>query len=125
MERELRRPVSMGYVVASLLATQRLKPSDFQGAWKMSDEEAENLAKSIRETWSTWRLVPRARQKARKARAHRDEKIEAAVRKDRLGKRKYVERRPSLGRPSTVKVKRGGRWGKGTFPDAGEAAFGD
>lgn len=52
---ELGRPVSMDDVLQHLLKTRGLKPSDFQGAWKMTDEEAEDLLRTLREAWSRWK----------------------------------------------------------------------
>ena len=57
---ELGRPVSMDDVLKRLLNRHRLKPSDFQGAWKMTDKEAEEFFKSLREHWSRWKY-PSAR----------------------------------------------------------------
>ncbi len=39
----------MDYVLERLLRVRWLKLSDFQGAWKMSDKEAEDMVKSLRE----------------------------------------------------------------------------
>lgn len=55
LKEKLGGQLSMDDVVRSLLSTRRLNPSDFQGAWKMSDEEAEELARSLRELWSHWK----------------------------------------------------------------------
>lgn len=52
---ETGRPVSMDEVLERLLKFRKLKPSDFQGAWKMTDKEAEQLFKSLREHWSRWK----------------------------------------------------------------------
>jgi len=52
---ELGRPVSMDEVMEKLLKSRKLKPSDFQGAWKMTDKEVEELFKSLREHWSGWK----------------------------------------------------------------------
>ena len=40
---ELGRAVSMEEVLDRLLNSRRLKPSDFQGTWKMTDKEAQKL----------------------------------------------------------------------------------
>ncbi len=42
-----------------------MKLSDFQGAWKMSDKEAEDLVKSLRKHWT--RTDARIRGRARPA----------------------------------------------------------
>ena len=34
----------------------RNKPSDFAGAWIMSDEEEEEIKKSLVELWRTWKM---------------------------------------------------------------------
>ena len=57
---ELGRPVSMDEVLERLLNRHRLKPSDFQGAWKMTDKEAKEFFKSLQEHWSRWKY-PSAR----------------------------------------------------------------
>ncbi len=55
LRQELGHPVSMDDVLEHLLKTGGLKASDFQGAWKMSDAEAEDLVKSLRKHWSRWK----------------------------------------------------------------------
>ncbi len=55
LRQELGRPVSMDDVLEHLLKTRGLKLSDFQGAWKMTDGEAQDLVKSLRELWSRWK----------------------------------------------------------------------
>ena len=57
---ELGRPVSMDEVLERLLNRHRLKPSDFQGAWKMTDKEAKEFCTSLRGLWSRWKY-PSAR----------------------------------------------------------------
>ena len=52
LRQELGHPVSMDDMVEHLLKTRGLKISDFQGAWKMSDEETRDLVKSLRGHWS-------------------------------------------------------------------------
>jgi len=52
---ELGRPVSMEEVLEHLLKSRRLKPSDFAGAWEMSDEEVEEFKRSLRRFWSSWK----------------------------------------------------------------------
>ena len=52
---ELGRPVSMEEVLSRLLEARRLKLSDFAGAWKMTDQEAEEIQKSLRGFWSRWK----------------------------------------------------------------------
>ena len=51
---ELGRPVSMEEVLAQLLKSRRMKPSDFAGAWKITDKEVENIMKGLRGFWSRW-----------------------------------------------------------------------
>ena len=52
---ELGRPVSMEDVLAQLLKSRRLKPSDFAGAWKITDREVEDIMKGLRGFWSRWK----------------------------------------------------------------------
>ena len=60
LSKELGRPVSMDEVLERLLNRHRLKPSDFQGAWKMTDKEAKEFCTSLRGLWSRWKY-PSAR----------------------------------------------------------------
>ena len=55
LRQEVGHPVSMDDVLGHLLRTRGLKISDFQGAWKMSDEETKDLVNSLREHWSRWK----------------------------------------------------------------------
>jgi len=52
---ELGHPVSMDEVLEHLLRSRRLKPSDFAGAWQMSDRELEEFKKSLKRFWSSWK----------------------------------------------------------------------
>ncbi len=52
---ELGRPVSMEDVLEHLLNSRRLKFSDFAGAWKMSDEEANDFMRGLGESWRRWK----------------------------------------------------------------------
>ena len=52
----LKRRVSVDDALENLLShTSRTKPSDYAGAWVMSDEEAEELKVSLKELWRTWK----------------------------------------------------------------------
>jgi len=55
LERMLGSPVSIDEVLRRLLDSRKLRPSDFQGTWKMTHKEAEELLKSLRLNWSGWR----------------------------------------------------------------------
>ena len=53
----LKRRVSIDDALENLLPrAHRNKPSDFAGAWVMSDEEEEEIKKSLKELWGTWRM---------------------------------------------------------------------
>lgn len=53
----LKRCVSIDDALEDLLSrTHRNKPSDFAGAWVMSDEEEEKIKKSLKELWRTWKM---------------------------------------------------------------------
>jgi predicted CopG family antitoxin len=53
----LKRRVSINDALENLLPrAHRNKPSDFAGAWVMSDEEEEEIKKSLKELWGTWEL---------------------------------------------------------------------
>ncbi len=52
---ELGRPVSMEEVLEDLLKARKLKPSDFAGAWNLSDKEADDMARGLRKFWSRWK----------------------------------------------------------------------
>ncbi len=53
----LKRRVSIDAALEDLLShAHRNKPSDFAGAWVMSDEEAEEIRDSLKELWGTWKM---------------------------------------------------------------------
>ena len=57
LEQMLGRPVSIDGVLRRLLDSRKLRPSDFQGTWKMTDQETVELLKSLRHNWSGWRYT--------------------------------------------------------------------
>ena len=53
----LKRRVSIDDALGDLLSrAHRKKPSDFAGAWVMSDEEEKEIKESLRELWRTWKM---------------------------------------------------------------------
>jgi predicted CopG family antitoxin len=53
----LKRHVSINDALEDLLSrADRKKPSDFAGAWVMSDEEEKEIKESLRELWRTWKV---------------------------------------------------------------------
>ena len=53
----LKRHVSIDEALEDLLPlAHRNKPSDFVGAWVMSDKEEEEIRKSLKELWGTWKV---------------------------------------------------------------------
>ena len=54
----LKRGVSVDDALEDLLShAHRNKPSDFAGAWVMSDEEEEEeIRDSLKELWGTWKI---------------------------------------------------------------------
>ncbi len=52
---EVGHPVSIEEVLERLLKSPRLKPSDFAGAWEMSDKEVEEFKRRLKRFWSSWR----------------------------------------------------------------------
>jgi len=53
----LKRRVSIDDALENLLSgAHRNKPSDFAGAWVMSDEEEEEIKDSLKELWGTWKM---------------------------------------------------------------------
>jgi predicted CopG family antitoxin len=56
LQMKLKRPVSLDEALRYLLKKRRLKPSDFAGAWNMTDEEEAEIFKRLREMWSRWKL---------------------------------------------------------------------
>ena len=53
----LKRHVSIDDALEDLLSrADRKKPSDFAGAWVMSDEEEKEIKKSLRELWRTCKV---------------------------------------------------------------------
>ncbi len=55
LQAELGRPFSIEEVLEHLLKARKLKPSDFAGAWNLSDKEANDMARRIRKFWSRWK----------------------------------------------------------------------
>ncbi len=51
----LGRPVSVDDVLEYLLRPKK-KPSDFEGAWSMTDEEEGEVLRSIEVLWGRWKL---------------------------------------------------------------------
>ena len=53
----LKRRVSIDDALENLLPrAHRNKPSDFAGAWVMSEGEEEEIKKSLKELWGTWKM---------------------------------------------------------------------
>ena len=53
----LKRHVSIDDALEDLLSrADRKKPSDFAGAWVMSDEEEKEIKESLMELWRTWKV---------------------------------------------------------------------
>jgi len=53
----LKKRVSIDDALENLLSrAHRKKPSDFAGAWVMSDEEEKEIKESLRELWRTWKM---------------------------------------------------------------------
>jgi len=53
----LKRHVSIDEALEDLLPrAHRNKPSNFAGAWVMSDKEEEEIKKSLKELWRTWKM---------------------------------------------------------------------
>ncbi len=53
---ELKKPISMDDVLNYLLRVRKMRPSDYAGAWTMSDEEEESILRSLSERWSVWKF---------------------------------------------------------------------
>jgi predicted CopG family antitoxin len=53
----LKRHVSINDALEDLLSrVDRKKPSDFAGAWVMSDDEEREIKESLRKLWKTWKV---------------------------------------------------------------------
>ena len=52
---KLKHPVSLDEALEYLLKEKKLKISDFAGAWIMTEEEEEEILKSLREGWLRWK----------------------------------------------------------------------
>ncbi len=53
----LKRRVSIDAALEDLLShAHRNKPSDFAGAWVMSDDEEKEIKESLKELWGTWKM---------------------------------------------------------------------
>lgn len=51
-----KRPVSMSTALLKILPkASTAKPSDFAGAWKMSESEADELIKDTKKLWKSWK----------------------------------------------------------------------
>ncbi len=58
LSERLTRHVTINDALEDLLShAHKNKPSDFTGAWVMSDEEEKEIKDSLKELWSTWKLV--------------------------------------------------------------------
>ncbi len=58
LSERLARRVSLNDALEDLLSlAHKNKPSDFTGAWVMSDEEEEEIKDSLKELWRTWKRV--------------------------------------------------------------------
>jgi len=56
LSERLKRRVSIDDALEDLLShAHRNKPSDFAGAWVMSDKEEEEIKESLKELWETWK----------------------------------------------------------------------
>ena len=56
LSERLNRHVSVDDALEDLLShVYRSKPSDFAGAWILSDEEEEEFKNSLKELWGTWK----------------------------------------------------------------------
>ena len=55
LRQESGHPVSMDDVLDHLLKTRGLRLSDFAGAWRMSDDEVEDMMKGLKGFWSRWK----------------------------------------------------------------------
>ena len=55
LQTRLKRPVSVDEVIRHLLEKEKLKPSNFAGAWTMSDDEEAEVLESLRRLWSRWK----------------------------------------------------------------------
>ncbi|MGB3457748.1 MAG: hypothetical protein WBB08_00320 [Halobacteriota archaeon] len=57
LSERLKRRVSIDDALGDLLSrAHRKKPSDFAGAWIMSDEEEKEIKESLKELWGTWKM---------------------------------------------------------------------
>jgi len=52
LQAELKRPVSIEDAIKYLL---RRRIGDLAGSWELSDEEAEEIMRSLRKGWEAWR----------------------------------------------------------------------
>jgi len=57
LSERLKRRVSVDDALEDLLSrAHRNKPSDFAGAWVMSDDEEKEINESLKELWGTWKM---------------------------------------------------------------------
>jgi len=56
LQMKLKRRVSLDEAMQYLFEEKKIKPSDFAGAWSMSNREEAEIFKDLREMWSRWKL---------------------------------------------------------------------
>jgi len=54
LQKELGEPVSLDKALTSLFHKRKL--GDLAGSWKMSEKDAEEMKRTIKKGWSTWKL---------------------------------------------------------------------
>lgn len=54
LQKELGEPISLDRALTFMFHKRKL--SDLAGSWKMSDKEANEMAKNIRKGWSHWNI---------------------------------------------------------------------
>ncbi len=56
LQMKFKRPVSLDEAMQYLFKEKKEKPSDFAGAWSLSDREEAEIFKDLKEMWSRWKL---------------------------------------------------------------------
>lgn len=53
---EKQRPVSMNEALKKIMKEKKKRNiMDFAGSWMMSDKEADNMKRSLKKAWSSWK----------------------------------------------------------------------
>lgn len=55
LQTRFKKPVSVDEAINYLVKKSKLRASNFAGAWSMTDEERDEILKSLKKMWSSWK----------------------------------------------------------------------